>query len=859
MTTEAWDRQQQLFHDLRELPDADRAARLDRLAQSEPELARTLQRWLDAASAEHLDDDFANAVSTLLARPQFVAGTRVGPYSITGDLGEGGMGAVYSAVHVETERPVVVKFLHHPFAPPHHQVSLVHEYRLVALLDDDPRIARLYDVGALTDGTHWFAMEWVRDALSLTQYCEDQRLPLRERLRLFTEVCDAVAHAHSRGIVHRDLKPSNVLVSGSGEVKLVDFGIAAVIADLDPDPGAVHPGSPLMSPASASPEQLRQQHAGALSDLYQLGRLLYELLAGRPPLALDGCSVEEAARRVQDERPQPPSTVRTARAAAASDIDWYDLDGICLRLLEVEPARRYASAERLVADLHDTARGVPISVHRGSAAYRARKFVSRHRRAIAVATLAVAALTWLAASSAIRIERERRRTATEIVRTQRLQQFLLGLFTGNEPDVGPARALTVRQLLARGELTANLLSGQPDIQDDLTRTLGTIYGQLGDFSAAERLLTSGLDGLRRRLPDSAPAVIDSQVALATLYADEQKLEPAEALARQATTATLTSLVPGDPVAIRAGLALGKVLIAKGAYAEALTHLEAVDRRLEGAERDGEAASGILSQLAEAHQYLGHLDEADRLHQRALALDRQLHGDRHPDVADDLLSLADIANTRGDYPAAERSAREALEIFKDWYGNDHPETGSAMRIVAQYLSAQEQLDEAATLLDQARAIFVSAYPGPHRRIGLVLNDLGMIALRRKRPEEAIAAFTQALAAYRATYPSGKTQYISVGLANLGSVYLETGDFAHAEALLREAAALSADVIGPEHPSTAIAEIKLGRSLVKQQRFGEAIPWLERGQANLAKQAGPSVTWLQRAKEDLAIARSAAADR
>jgi serine/threonine-protein kinase len=864
MIADGWSRKKELFEELLDLPTASQRLRLEAIADGDPALAGQLDRLLAASRAEHLDDDFAAAVEALLDSSHLAAGTLVGPYRLGDEIARGGMGAVYRAVHEDTQRDVAIKVLNRAWASPLDRDRLVREYRMVAALDDEPRIARLYDVGTLEDGTPWFAMELVRGGLPITQYCLSRNPTLRARLQLFREVCAAVMHAHSRAIIHRDLKPSNILVSEKGDVKLLDFGIAGVLADLNQGEDQSQVSARSLTPTFAAPEQLTNQPVGAFTDLYVLGLVLYELITRTRPFDLERRTVSEVLDIILNHPPPPPSSAREGAVRLSERADWGDLDAICLKLLAINPRARYASAEGLLADIDRYLRGEPVLARPASRLYRLRKLITRRRRVVAAGATAAIVVVALTAWYSVRLAGERRETLAQMARTQRLQQFMLGLFSGAEPEVGPERELTVRRLLERGVLTADVLTSDRDIQAELTHTLGTLYGELGDFARADELLGKSLDEKARFLPEDDPRRIEGNVALALLRAEQMKLDEAETLARSALDTMKRSYPETHPLMIRGGLALGKTLTAQGKYADAIAQLDGVARHFDrsGAGTADEAA--VLTELANAHQYAGHLDEADRLNRQVLEIDRRVHGDRHPTVADDLINLADAETTRGRYGEAETMLREAVSILRGWYGSDHPETGSAVRILATALTMQGKLDEAGTLLEESRDIFTRVYPGPHRRIGLVLNDLGTLAFRQGRYDDAIAAFAEALAVYRQVYPDGKSQYISVGLANLGSAFLEKGDYVRAEQTMRQAVELSREVLSPTHTNTAIAEIKLGRALVKLQRYDDAIPWLEQGRESLSKQADPSVSWLQRSREDLVVAfdrtgRAAEAER
>jgi serine/threonine-protein kinase len=857
---EHWARSQELFHELIALAPPARAGRLAALAAADRRMAEELEALLAADETEDpVVEQVGPAVEALFDSPDLEEGATFGPYRITGWIGRGGMGQVYRATRDDTGQDLAIKVLDRMFdIAAADRERFTREQRTLARLNHSG-IAHLHDADTFADGTPWFAMEHVAGGAPITDYCRREDLDVSQRLQLFAEVCQAVRHAHRHAVIHRDLKPSNILVRADGVIKLVDFGIAVHLTDVDsPSDAAV---GRTLTPSSAAPEQLTGQSIGLYSDVYALGNVLFELLTDAKPFPLDGRSDGDISRIVVEQQPPTPSSVEPGVRHRLGRTAWRELDAICLRLLRKAPEER-PTIDALVADLEALERDRPVLAYSSASWYRLRKFVGRHTGAVAGAGVAVALVTALAATAAYRLARERQATLDEAARTARLQQFMLGLFTGEQPEAGPARTLTVPMLLDRGVLTAEALKSDPDVRAELWQTIGIIFGQLGDLGRAEALLTRSLDDRQRRLPSRDPRVVEGLVMLSLLRTDQAQLAEAERLARDAVARLADTLPHGHPLAIKAQVALGKALIARSAYAEAIAVLAPVVQARPALAESPEWAAA-LTELANAHQYAGNLADADRLNRRALEVDRRVHGNFHPTVADDLINLGAASHTRGEHAVAERLKREALVILEGWYGPDHPETGSAALLLAQALSPLDRLDEAAALLDKARRAFERAYAGPHRRIGLVHNDIGALALRRGRHDEAIASFRRALEVYRTVYPDGRSQYISVALANLGTAYLEKGQVTEAERLLREAVALSTTVLTRTHSSTAIAELKLGRALLRQKRFGEAVPFLESGRATLAANT-PSASWLPRSADDLAAAydalgRSADADR
>ena len=844
-----WNRSQELFHELIDLGAAERAARLRAIAAGNARLADDLRRLLDAAMAERaITDDMTSALDALLDRPDLHEGTVFGPYRVRGFIGRGGMGTVYHAVRDDTGQEVAIKVLNLAWSSPLDRDRFSSEQRTLARLNH-PFIAHLYDAATFDDGTPWFAMEHVRNGLSITQYCRDHGLDIRRRLELFRDACGAVGHAHRLAIVHRDLKPSNILVTDDGVVKLVDFGIARRLEELDQSQDQVQACGRSLTPASAAPEQLTGDAVGLHTDIYALGNILYELLTGRHPFDLDGRTPADIHRMVVHAAPPAPSDV--AALPGLSRTARRELDWLCLRLLEKEPLRRYDSIASLIADVDRYLNGRPVDAHPPSARYRLGKFARRHWRAVTAAAAVTAAVGGLTAFHIVRLAEERDATLAQTVRTERLLQFIVGLLSGHEPDAGPSRELTVRALLERGAMTAGSLTQEPDVRADLTQTLGTAFHQLGDLERAEAMLTWSLDDQARRLSPTDVPVIQALLALGSLRVDQVELEEAERLADDALMRARTALPDTHPVTLKAGLLVGKVFTARGVYDRAIAVLEEVVRGYDGAPENADHALA-LSELASAHQYAGHLPEADRLNRRALEVDRRLHGELHPSVAHDLLNLAAAAETRGEYAEAERMEREALAIFERWYGADHPETASAMMILARALVLQQQLEPASGFLYRARDVFTRAYTEPHRRVGLIHNEIGVLASRRGRYDEAILAFTRALDVYRQVYRDGKSQYISVGLANLGGAHYDKGDYPAAEKYLTDAVALSSEVLTRDHTNTAIAQVKLARVLVRLQRYGDALLLLDEACVTFEKHLPPSANEVHTCRREQAAA-------
>jgi serine/threonine-protein kinase len=692
-------------------------------------------------------------------------------------------------------------------------------------------------------------MEYV-EGRSLTDYCQSQRCQIPDRLTLFRDVCNAVQHAHQRLIVHRDLKPSNILVTSAGTIKLLDFGIAKQLETLEPGDDT-RTLVRLMTPAYAAPEQIRGERAGLQTDVYALGVILYELLAGRRPFDLTERTPSEADAIILEQTAEKPSIVNrtSAQPLPSRHASWDDLDVLCLTAMHKDPQRRYATVERLVQDLDRYVKGEPLEARGDSIRYRAGKFVRRNWKALSAASVAAAVLVGLIGFHTIRISAARDAALAEAARTARIQRFMLDLFEGGDDQVAPAADLRVLTLVDRGIREARGLGAYPAIQAELYQTLGTIQQRLGNHDEANTLLTSALD--QRRLVSDTDHVdtADSLVALGLLRLEQARLEEAEALVREGHAMLTRVVTARHPSLGHANAALGKVLRERGKYDDAVPPLEAAIRLFSGSRTSDTDLGAAMTALANTHFYAGRYEASENLNRRVLALDRRLYGNRHPHVADDLLNLGNIALVRGRAPEAATDFREALSILEAWYGQDHPETASAMTILAQSLVPQQQYEEASGLLRRALATQERVYGDVHPRVAFVLNELGLVAIRRQAWDEAETMLSRAEAVYTTIY-KGRHARVGVAKANLGTVYMGREQYDRAEKLFGEAIALYAELLPPGHLNVAIAQSKLGRTRLRARRLPQAEAALLTAYGILDKPHHSSSVWLANIREDLA---------
>jgi serine/threonine protein kinase len=860
MDSARWQKIQNLFHKAADFPETEQRTFLESECAEDPALVAEIIILLreDAHGASMLDGDIAQVAHRILHDPAGAppAFKKFGPYRILKTLGEGGMGIVYLAEREDLGSQVAIKILRDAWLSPARRELFAAEQRTLAQLNH-PSIARLYDANTSPDGSPFFVMEYV-EGVPLRLYCDKNNCSIHGRLRLFRSVCEAVLYAHQHAVIHRDLKPSNVLVKNDETIRLLDFGISKHIEALGEFAEKTTTGLRLMTLAYAAPEQIRGEQVGIHSDVYSLGVILYELLAGRLPFDFSNRTPAEAEKILSQQETERPSAaaeriVRLPKygddAAPASKAEWADLDVLCLTAMHRDPERRYRSVEALIRDIDHYLKGEPLEAQPDTLAYRFRKFVTRNRQPVAAAALVFTLVAGLVIFFTVRLAIARNTALAEAARTQRIQKFMTNLFQGGDASAAPAESLRVVTLLDRGVQEAQSLNAEPEVQADLYETLGTIYQKLGKLDQANTLLNSSLEERKLLYGFDAAPVAESMVALGLLRDDQAQLPEAERIAREGLAMTKRHLSPNHPAVGKATSALGKVLEDRGSYSEAIKTLdEAVRLQSTNGAATPELAVSLF-ELANTHFYAGHYDISESINERLLPMYRQIYGERHPRVADILINLGAIKFDLGHYPEAENYDRQALEIVQAWYGKDNPETASDLTLLARALVREERYDEAVDLLQQSLAIKERVYGKVHPTVASTLNELGSAALRQHKNDVAEQDFMRMVEIYRQVY--GEHHYLfAVALSNLGSVYSGREEWPRAEKIYRQVIPIFTESQSATHINSGVARIKLGRTLLRQNRFREAEAESRAGYEILAKQMDPKVSWLVNARKDLA---------
>ena len=800
-----------------ELPVQERTAYLQMACASDATLRQQVEGLLQAhEQADRFLETPPNGLDkTLLVHPPLTEkpGDRIGHYKLLQQIGEGGCGVVYMAEQEEpVRRRVALKVIKLGMGTKQVVARFEAERQALALMDH-PNIAKVLDAGATETGRPYFVMELVR-GIKITEFCDENKVPTEERLKLFIQICHAIQHAHQKGIIHRDIKPSNILVTINDGVpvpKVIDFGIAKATAGRLTDETLFTAFEQFLgTPAYMSPEQavMTSLDIDTRSDIYSLGVLLYELLTGKTPVdsqELFASGLDEMRRTIRETEPQRPSTrLSTMQAKELSTtaerrhIDAPklihllrgDLDWIVMKCLEKDRGRRYETANGLARDIERHLKSEPVSARPPSALYRLRKAIRRNKTAFGAAA-GIAAVLFIgmgvSTSEAIRASRAQReqvrlrQTAeAEKGKSQQVAEFLKDMLKGVGPSAAMGRDTTMLKEIL--EKTANRMSAelkdQPQVQIELMSVLADTYHELGSYREMEQIARV-------------------TVTLARTTFGQESLPVAEAL---------TQL--GD--------ALQHLLIFEEGEIVTWEAL-ALHQKLRGKESLGEAAA--LHNLSAILRGQWRLPEAEAAARESLAIRRKLLGEEHLDVCRALDGLAWVLDTEGKMDEAEVAAREALRVRSKIFGEMHPEYARSLSFLAGVLMAQAKYVEAERCQRQAYVLQTNLVGDSSWVATLSLTGIAAALKAQNRLAEAEALYRQALPMVHKSI--GEEHAWGAGVYHdLSTVLRLEGKPDQAQSLIQQLLQLESKLPDSGHPEKVNSFIELGGILQEKKQRKEA---------------------------------------
>jgi eukaryotic-like serine/threonine-protein kinase len=819
------------------LPVTVRESFIDESTSHDPALAAELRALLSAHALS--DSVFASPLRTDHELSQRWVGARLGAYEIGVQIGSGGMGTVHEAVRADDQyrQRVAVKFLNRSAEGGVAVRRFRAERQILASLQH-PNIASLVDGGVTPDGLPYFVMEYI-DGEPITRWCDTRALPIAARLGLFLQVCSAVRAAHQKLVVHRDLKPGNILVTTDGTVKLLDFGIAKLMRDEQATnvPTATQMGHRAFTPEYAAPEQLRGTPVDTTADVYSLGVVLFELLAGQRPFDLRDKSFAEMERIVCEQASPRPSSVLAvdrwravgersdARARRAIE---GDLDAIALMALRKEPERRYASVDALARDITQHLDEQPVQARPDSLGYRVRKFVQRRRLESAAAV--VAALS-LVVGSAVALGQARRAEAQRVVATAQSERatevtnFLMTMLNSSNPE-SFGKDVTMRTVLDSAVIRADAMKVAPELEAEIRAVMGNAYLALGELDIAEKQFVLDLAARRRNAPggDYLTAVTFSKLALVAetrgqIPVADSLLQLAERLYERFPHVDRREEETAIENRGRILYQLGKVPEALAQYRKAL----AVSARY--FPTDDSANAPTFVNAAVVFGDAGELAAADSFSLLSIQTVKRAHGAVHPMVANALSVRAGVLEAQGRMEEATSAYIETLNIKRTLLGPQHVSYATTGVNYADHLMRREKWREAATMAREILALRGKSLDESSYPIQGSLVYLGRALAHMDSAKAGEPLVREARALREKSLPAGHWLIASVDGA-LGEVVALDGRYAEAERLLLSAESRVRGVRGPESSATADQRKRLIALYMLWGKPAEAARWQER---------------------------------
>ena len=810
----------ELFEAALALPSAERATYLTAHC-GDPTMRACIENMLAADAAD---------VSRVLARPygslleeigdidmessEPPTGSRIGSFTLLEKLGEGGSSVVFRAEREQAgvRQTVALKLLRSGLYTHEEQRNFRRERLALAQLRH-PGIARLIEGDVTESGIPYIALELI-DGEPITVHARGRRLDLRQRLKLFIGVCRAVEAAHRALIVHRDLKPSNVLVTGDGEVKLLDFGIAKLL-DTDALADSTRTQHHAMTPAYAAPEQFTHAAITTATDVYSLGVLLGELVTGvrrehgdlRTPSSQIGADGEAGVL------PGPSKNIRRQMRG--------DLDNIVLKATASEPEQRYASAGAFGDDVERYLAGEPVAAHPPSSGYRARKFIARHKGGvvtIAIFLFAILGALGFALWQADVARQQTRIAREQAQRAQAVQDFLVGVFQQADPDFNKGQPITAHQLLDKASQQIGKGIYDRAVEADAAATLATLSREIGDQARALNLLKQALPAAE---DPSTPQDIRARVliGIAEIEVESNNNDSAIAHAKQGLSLLDVSTKATALFVAQAHNIIAHGLINRGDWNSAEAFLR-IALKQDAAALD-DRSDPLISEWTELGAILGNarkFDESQAAFEHTIAIARATYGENSNRVAHTLNELSNMLSDRGDLAGAERALRQALQIRIQTIGPTARDTlieqSNLLTTVEMEGRLAESLPQRLQLIETANA----AQTQPlvmgilYTHTGSDLRDLG-------RLDEAESMLRKAVT----TFDANSVSSVSA-LRELGATQMLLGHYRDAETSLRAALAILQQHQGSDVFKMASTQIELGKLLRKEHRTDEAVTLL-----------------------------------
>ncbi len=893
-----WEEVDRLFDEALDRPPQERAAFLEEACGGRPALREEVEALLEmeADSSAFLEQEAVSFAApayepdegeSIAEDPLAAPGRRVGGYQLKEEIGRGGMSRVFRAVRTDGrfDQTVAVKLLRIGLDTEEARRRFRLEQQVLAKLQH-AHIASFLDGGLTEDDVPYLVMEYV-DGQPLTTYCDDNALPISERLDLLDDVGTALQHAHKNLVVHRDLKPSNVLVTEDGTVKLLDFGIAKLLDEAESSITLPQTRTDVrpMTPAYAAPEQVRNDSVSTATDVYQLGVLSYEVLTGRRPFeTFEESDTKDIETAILETAPKPPSVVVTDPPPRAGREDCTDpatpeaiseargttprelchqlegdLNQIVQKALRKEEDRRYASVEAFLADVNRYREGIPIQARPASMGYRVRKFLQRHRWGVAIGT----AFMGLVLTFGVLLVQQRERAQQEAKKAEIVSSYLVDLFNSGAP-YGVRDTVTAQTLVQRGLDRVERLRDRPIVQAEMLDALGQASQGIGEWEQADSLLTAALLLRRQHLKAPHSDLVESLVHVADTRWIGRRYWEARPLYEEALSMNrdLSTSRPQQQADILEGLAQTMSRQGTPDSAEVLMR-QAIDLRRQNRDDGNDQYHGLpldQMELARIVQEQGKHGEAEELYRAALWKMEEKAGYTSAEQVVAYNNFGDLLHKKGESAAAATYYRKALRITVENMGEGHPRARRSRADLYQTLIERGQYEDALSVaqsnLDVMRRLYGTSHPAvpkAYQQVGHLLDNIGASAEAEPLLWQSVRLHEQ-IRGEDHIWTHNARLYHALCLVERGQLEKAEKRFERGETVVQSTPADSTTV--DLHRMKAVLHVGKGRLYAEWNQWEAAVRHLKRGYRYRRQQVGLRAPLCQRALRALAEVHEAA---
>ncbi|NGP87004.1 serine/threonine-protein kinase [Fodinibius halophilus] len=826
-----WQKVETIVDEALDLPEEHRPTFIEQKCSNNEELKSEVTQLLESIfeSEGWLDNptdykkEFYEEVSDEIEHittAESLVGQQVGPYVIKEILGEGGMGTVYMAERADEEfdHKVAIKIIRHGRATKSNIRRFKREQQILANLNH-PGIAQLFDGGITQDGFPYIIMEYV-DGLPIDQYCKKYSLDIDAKITLFKQVLKAVRYAHENLIIHRDLKPGNILIDDEGKVKILDFGISKLLEDEREDTLTIT-GSRLLTPRYAAPEQVRQENSTTATDLYALGIMFYQLLAGTHPFDFDQLSRYEIEQTIIKQEADKPSSkvddTKTQKKLRG------DLDAIALKAIRKEYEHRYRMANEFLDDLKNYQNGIPVTAREGSLRYRSQKFFKRNKQRIAIAAGVLILLFSISGFYTWRLAQERNQAQFQAKRAEQVKSFMLQMFNTGNPDMKSysGKDAKVKDLLLAGyHRTERELQGESEIYIDMLSAIGDALSNIDEFETSEEALTKALAKSLAYYGKISSQTATIHSHLCNYYHEVHKYDLAEKHIRKAID--IQKQLNGNRSLELAGYfsiyASNQFLQSHYKQAEKL-FLKSDSLRKIYNKTQNISYYITLANLGETQLFLGKYDLAEANFKKALSYFEEYYEHSHPEIARTKYRMGLLYHRTSKHKKAETYLLQSMNEFTQLKGSNSSDLSANYALLARNYRVLGNWEKAEKYALKDIELTNTIYGDSSVIYAKSINNFAIIQKAQGNLRKAKINYQKSLSIYRKKVDNTNPD-LAIPMYNLGDVLKDLGEYTKAQRLLEQVISIDEKRFGKEHPEVGLDLNKLGAILLEAKQYNKA---------------------------------------